>query len=127
MHSETKGKLSLGLYFPPKRSPAPDWSIERAPDLKIPLKQHSEEKQHPHQAEKTTSGVHSYIKMPDQTHMIIYSVLLISWTFAYKSIFLIMNNNPIQFKKSIQFSDLWSLTYIQYFWFTLVDFLSPRL
>lgn len=34
-----------------------------------------------------TSEVDSYLEMLDLTYMIIYSVLLISWTFAYINFF----------------------------------------
>ena len=42
-------------------------------------------KPHSHQDEKMTSEVDSYPKMLDLTCMIIYSIFLISWTFAYES------------------------------------------
>ena len=49
-----------------------------------------------HQDKKTTSEIESYPKMLDLTCMIIYSVLLISWTFAYESNVFYYRQNSIQ-------------------------------
>ena len=93
MHSETEGKLTLQLV-PSSKDPHTDWPIERAADLKLILKWHSEETRI-HQDAKKTSEVGCLPKMLDLICMIIYNVFLTSWTFAYKANVFYHAHNPM--------------------------------
>ena len=80
----TEGNWLLDSYFPLRKGPCTGlvywedcWPQNH---LKTMFKQRR--KLYPQQDKKTTSEVDSYLEMPDLTHMIIYSVFLISWTFA---------------------------------------------
>ena len=63
----------------------PLWPIERTADLKITFQQCSEEKPRSQENKKMTAAVDNVPKILDLVHMILYDVLLTSWTFAYES------------------------------------------
>ena len=81
--TKLKGTDSWIHIFHLKRASTLDWSIERPADLKLTLKQYSEDKLHSHQDKKMTSA-DTLPKMLDLIRMIIY-VFLTSSTFTYRS------------------------------------------
>ena len=57
MHSETEGNWLLNSYFPLKKGLCVVLVSRKIADLKLTLKQGSEEKQHPHQAKKKMTAI----------------------------------------------------------------------
>ena len=76
LYSKTKRNWLLNLYLPLIKGPY------TRPVYRVDCWPQSHHKLHPHQDEMVGPEADSYPKKLDLTHMIIYSIFQISWTFA---------------------------------------------
>ena len=133
MHSKMEGIWLLDSYFPPKKGFCTTLVYrENCPPSNSPQNNTLIIRKHQHQDEtKMKSEIDGCPKKLDLTHMIALkfsSQFLGPLHISHGGFFPLYHGHILhKFQKSIKLLGLWSITCIQYFWFTLMGFSPPRL